>query len=121
MSCRMQAWILSLRVVVRCAVAESRLAAGVFDVRKPACLQIHQSLAQMSQDVIRQGPRQSCGFMTSPSASQGEYADAAFSEVVSKSLANTVNFGEAIVLGRRCAQGPSVYNARTPTSRKAAV
>jgi hypothetical protein len=33
---------------------------------------------------------------------QGEYADAAFSEVVSKSLANTVNFGEAIVLGRRC-------------------
>jgi hypothetical protein len=35
-------------------------------------------------------------------ALQGEYADAAFSEVVSKSLANTVNFGEAIVLGRRC-------------------
>ena len=34
-------------------------------------------------------------------AVQGEYADAAFSEVVSKSLANTVNFGEAIVLGRR--------------------
>jgi hypothetical protein len=34
----MQAWILLLRVVVRCAVAESRLAAGVFEVRKPSLL-----------------------------------------------------------------------------------
>lgn len=28
---RMQAWILALRVLVRCAVSESRLAAGVFE------------------------------------------------------------------------------------------
>lgn len=60
---RMQAWILAIRVLVRCAVAESRLAAGVF---------------------------------------QGDYAEAAFGEVVAKSLQNVAMFGEAIVHGRRC-------------------
>jgi hypothetical protein len=40
----MQAWILLLRVVVRCAVAESRLAAGVFEVgRPPHLLALHHS------------------------------------------------------------------------------
>lgn len=60
---RIQAWILSVRVIMRCLVAESRLAASVFE---------------------------------------GDFAEAAFTDVVASSLVNVSQFGEAIVLGRRC-------------------
>ena len=63
----MQAWILAVRALVRSAVAESRLAAGVF---------------------------------------QGDFAEAAFAEVVAKSLQNVAQFGEAIVHGRRSPPPP---------------
>ncbi len=105
-SCRMQAWILLLRVVVRCAVAESRLAAGVFEVRKPLVLLVYRLAllhdAVMHVLVVCVCPASCIPWQQGGPVLQGGYADAAFSEVVSKSLANTVNFGEAIVLGRRC-------------------
>ena len=60
--CRMQAWILALRVLVRCAVSESRLATGVFEVGPspaaaalaniPSLLVLHRS-EQGSTDLSR--------------------------------------------------------------------